>query len=254
MTSWRRSDRGRARASRPRHGRRRVRRTLHHEHGQLRNGTTGEVAGVDPTSGRLDLRLADGSELRLQPDEIAQADLRLAYVQHPFPAQGHTTDTAHLIIAGAVTREGSYVALTRARDQTHIYAADAPDRSDGADRLQDLADRISRTEPELPSIHTPLAHETTILATQEAGEVEPGVERADQAFDPTPQAEPRPPERQPVTEIMGRDAADAQANTHGAEDDDQASRVCPRRAARDLAAPPRGLEELERDQSSGWEP
>ena len=129
-----------------------IRHTIQHEQDQLRNGTTATLANVDPQSGAVDVRLADGTELRLHQDEIAKADLRLAYVQHPFPAQGHTTDTAHLIVTASTTREGSYVALTRARHETHISAADTPDRSAEVDRLQDIADRISRTEPELPSI------------------------------------------------------------------------------------------------------
>ena len=86
-----------------------VRRTIHHEQGQLRNGTNATIARVDPGSGRVDLRLADGTEIRLERRELARADLRLAYVQHPFPAQGQTTDTAHLIVAGTATREGTYV-------------------------------------------------------------------------------------------------------------------------------------------------
>ncbi len=70
-----------------------VRRTIHHEQGQLRNGTSGTIAGIDPGSRAADLRVADGTELRLEERDIAQADLRLAYVQHPLPAQGRTTDT-----------------------------------------------------------------------------------------------------------------------------------------------------------------
>ena len=143
-----------------------VRHTIRHpDHGQLRNGTAALVAEVDPRNGTLDLRLADGTEIRLDDQQLADADLRLAYVQHPFPAQGHTTDTAHLIIATNPSREGTYVALTRARDETHLYAADTTDRPAEVDQLQELADRISRTEPELPSIHAPLAHEAQITAS-----------------------------------------------------------------------------------------
>jgi hypothetical protein len=93
-------------------------------------------------------------------EQLQRADLRLAYVQHPFPAQGHTTDTAHVIASEHATREGSYVALTRARETTHLYAPQ-PDDTD-TDPLTAIADRISRTEPDVPSIHTPLAHEQTI--------------------------------------------------------------------------------------------
>jgi hypothetical protein len=97
--------------------------------------------------------------------QAERADLRLAYVQHPFPAQGQTTDTAHLIAAEHATREGTYVALTRARQQTHLYTSDAlTGEAPEQDRLQTLAARLSRTEPDLPSIRTPLAHEHTITA------------------------------------------------------------------------------------------
>lgn len=51
-----------------------------------------------------------------------RADLRLAYMQHPARAQGVTGDTTHLIIADRATAEGTYVALTRARQRTDIYA------------------------------------------------------------------------------------------------------------------------------------
>ncbi len=55
------------------------------------------------------------------------------------------------------------MAITRAREQTTIYAADQPDETSTAqDQLSALAQRMSRTEPDVPSIHTPLAHEQTI--------------------------------------------------------------------------------------------
>jgi conjugative relaxase-like TrwC/TraI family protein len=144
-----------------------IRHTINHpEHGQLRNGNGATVMAVDADRHELELRLADGNRLLLNHDQVADADLRLAYVQHPFPAQGHTTDTAHVIIAGQVTREGTYVALTRAREQTHIYNAPS-DVSPDADQLRLLAERVSQTEPEMPSISTPLAHEAAVAASAE---------------------------------------------------------------------------------------
>ncbi|MGO9794303.1 MAG: hypothetical protein ACLP8S_33705 [Solirubrobacteraceae bacterium] len=53
---------------------------------------------MHPDARALDLRLDDGAELTLTEQQTADADLRLVYVQHPFPAQGQTTDTTHLII------------------------------------------------------------------------------------------------------------------------------------------------------------
>jgi hypothetical protein len=100
--------------------------------------------------------------VNLTRDQVAQADLRLAYVQHPFPAQGTTTDTTHLIVGDAVTREGAYVGLTRARERTTTYAADEePERIDSSPLIR-LAERMSRSEPTIPSIHLPLQHEEDI--------------------------------------------------------------------------------------------
>ena len=47
-----------------------------------------------PATGRLSLELADGSTLAMDREQAEQADLRLAYVQHPVPAQG-VTDRHH---------------------------------------------------------------------------------------------------------------------------------------------------------------
>jgi conjugative relaxase-like TrwC/TraI family protein len=140
-----------------------IRRTFAHpKHGWLRNGTGAQIIDVNADAGAVALRIADGRTVTLDTDQATRADLRLAYVQHPFPAQGQTTDTAHLIVSEHVTREGSYVALTRARERTELYAA-TPTQTDAKhDRLAAVAERMSRSEPELPSIHTPLLHENEV--------------------------------------------------------------------------------------------
>jgi conjugative relaxase-like TrwC/TraI family protein len=141
-----------------------IRHTLNHPgHGQLRNGTNAIITHIDPRSGELGLRLPGGDELTLEGDQIEQADLRLAYAQHPFPAQGHTADTAHVIIGPHGTREGTYVALTRAREQTHLYDA-LPAESREAGALEALAERVSHAAPDIPSIAVPLAHEGNVTA------------------------------------------------------------------------------------------
>lgn len=152
-----------------------VRHTIHHpDLGALRNGATGEVVDIASGGDRVTLRLANQQQVELERAQIEQADLRLAYVQHPFPAQGQTTDTAHLIVGEHATHEGSYVALTRGRGQTHIYAnRDMLDLDEGQNELTALADWISRSEPEVPSIDTPLAHEQTIETEQDLEREEP---------------------------------------------------------------------------------
>jgi conjugative relaxase-like TrwC/TraI family protein len=95
----------------------------HPELGRVRNGTTAEVLHVDPASDRAGLRMADGRDARWERGRLDAAKTRLAYVSHPFPVQGRTGDTAHMIAGVNASAEGSYVALTRARDETRIYAA-----------------------------------------------------------------------------------------------------------------------------------
>jgi hypothetical protein len=146
-----------------------IRHTINHpDHGPLRNGTGATITVVDTEHREVELRLADGTRLRLDLEQVEQADVRLAYVQHPFPAQGHTTDTTHVIITTQATREGTYVALTRARERTDIYhATDIDQTTPAVDPLKRLAERVSESEPEVPSINTPLAHETNVTANIE---------------------------------------------------------------------------------------
>ena len=137
-----------------------IRRTIQHPaHGPLRNGTAAQIIDIDTDADALELRLPDGSEMRLTEQQTTDADLRLAYVQHPFPAQGLTTDTTHLIIAEHATREGTYVALTRSRATTDIHVGNTFDPAPDGDRLQGLAAHVSHTEPDPPSIRVALAQQ-----------------------------------------------------------------------------------------------
>jgi hypothetical protein len=112
------------------------------------------------------VRLADGREGPFDRSLLDAAATRLAYVCHPFRAQGQTTDTTHVIATRLSTAEGSYVGLTRARSRTHVYAAtDELELQPGAPRepaLATLAERLGRSVPEMPSIRVPLAHEQRV--------------------------------------------------------------------------------------------
>ncbi|PZS11304.1 MAG: hypothetical protein DLM64_06850, partial [Solirubrobacterales bacterium] len=263
-----------------------VRRTLGHpHHGPLRNGTAAELSAVDMDARALELRLDDGAVLTLTEQQAAAADLRLAYVQHPFPAQGQTTDTTHLIISEHASREGSYVGLTRARQSTDIYTANAPEPGSARERLHDLAEHMSRTEPDLPSIHTPLAHETAITAENDTRTAGDGIGqiRSEVASDPKPETPVRASER--TEDIAERDrsstgrfsehrsepdqltvAPDEQAPGVAAEPElamnqgeaegskARSLRAWPRRPDPELLALQRAVEAHKRDQTLGWEP
>ncbi len=263
-----------------------IRRTIDHaERGQLRNGTTAQITRIDEDTRQLDLRRSDGTKIALDSGQATRADLRLAYVQHPFPAQGHTTDTTHLIVAEHATQEGSYVALTRAREETHIYATDRPsEQPDGADRLQQLADRMGRTEPDLPSIQVPIEHEISIAAQPDrpghqpdSGEEEFAPPSRRQERDPV-QAEPpaasepqpaevradrRPASDQHLTpprkaELLADRPGEASHAATAVPEDEDVPDSRPRRWPSTRPSEPEPievtLEERERGRSIGWEP
>jgi hypothetical protein len=136
----------------------------HPDLGSIRNGVSGQVVDVDAEAGAATLRLSDDREAAFDRLTLDAGEVRLAYVSHPFPAQGRTTDTTHVIAGPLSTAEGSYVALTRAREHTHLYASndqlELPESREQA--IAVLAERLGRSEPDLPSIRIPLAHEQHI--------------------------------------------------------------------------------------------
>ncbi len=263
-----------------------IRRTTHHpEHGPVHNGTAARVLAVHRDSERLDLALADGQQVSLDRPLAEAANMRLAYVQHPFPAQGITTDTAHLIIAEHATQEGAYVALTRAREETHIYAGTgAPDQLDYADRLEAVAERMSRTEPDLPSIRVPLARDPAVVAQHDRPAVPPrSVEEELRPLSQLQECEPRQTERttcepwragaqanrrQPVEhhlptpqelELIAERHGKASGRETATPDDEDVPDLRLRRWPNTSQSEPHSLEvmleeEREHDRSRGWEP
>jgi conjugative relaxase-like TrwC/TraI family protein len=167
----------------------------HPELGRVSNGTTAQVLDVNPTGEDARLVLSDGREAMFARELLDQAQVRLAYVQHPFPAQGVTVDAGHVIVGEHATAEGSYVALTRARASTHLYATPVPELAADAGRdavVAAIAERMGRSDPEVPSIAVPLAHEQRV-EVEHARESRP---------DPPPEEDqPRPRARNELAEL-----------------------------------------------------
>jgi conjugative relaxase-like TrwC/TraI family protein len=88
---------------------------------RLENGTLGnviEVSGDDYVS--IQTTGVKDREVQLDAEELGE--LRLAYAQHLYKAQGRTVDRSLVLTGGWQTdREGAYVALTRAQEGTEIY-------------------------------------------------------------------------------------------------------------------------------------
>lgn len=141
--------------------------TVHPELGAVRNGTRGTVLDVADEQHAI-VRLSDGREAGWDRDQLDTASARLSYVSHTFPAQGQTVDRAHVVTGEHADQNGTYVALTRARESTHLYASierlspgDAPEEalSDRQALVEALAEQLGRSETEVPSIGVALAHE-----------------------------------------------------------------------------------------------
>jgi conjugative relaxase-like TrwC/TraI family protein len=230
-----------------------VRHTIPHpERGRLRNGTTATITEIDADARKLELQLADSTRITLDERQIAAGDLRLAYVQHPFPAQGRTTDTAHVIVAAHATREGSYVAITRAREQTHIYATHNPQATGSETQLQQLAEQLGHTERDVPSIDTPLKHETAITATADVSRTAPRAE-CDQP-DIVDSRHAEPPTRTIATNNPIHTLPHPENEHEQPKVEKTPRHLWPGRTGRARALTQHRVERLERDNPPGWEP
>jgi hypothetical protein len=124
--------------------------------GRVRNGERGTIAAVE--NGCVLVELGDDGQRRvvLDTDGIRGGDLRLAYAQHPHPAQGATTSHAIDLVGPMATRRGQYVSLTRGRDSQRLVTSyEALGLEPGAGRepaLAALAGHLDRDEPEIPSL------------------------------------------------------------------------------------------------------
>jgi hypothetical protein len=116
----------------------------------------GTIAAVEDD--RVLVELGDGQRRRvlLDAEGVRAADLRLAYAQHPNPAQGATTGHAINLAGSLSTRRGQYVALTRGRE-CHLlvtsYEELGVEIAHGREAaLAALAEQMGRDEPEAPSL------------------------------------------------------------------------------------------------------
>jgi len=129
------------------------------EPGRLRveNGTLGTVI---ETAGEQDLTIktrgSEGSEIDLNTEDFN--DLRLSYAQHVYKAQGRTVERAFVLTGGWQTdRERAYVAVTRARERTHIYVSreDLGEQGMNAGAVERLGEAMAQSRAQEASVVLP---------------------------------------------------------------------------------------------------
>jgi conjugative relaxase-like TrwC/TraI family protein len=86
------------------------------------NGTLATVVATQPTAGTLTIRTPEGTTLTLSRSYLQRGHLYHAYALTIHKAQGATYDTAYILGDDRLYREAGYVALSRARNHTHLYA------------------------------------------------------------------------------------------------------------------------------------
>ncbi|MGP0101918.1 MAG: MobF family relaxase [Solirubrobacteraceae bacterium] len=131
---------------------------------RVENGTLASVTSVDGRS-EIAVQTRGALERTVHVDTAQFNDLRLAYAQHIYKAQGATVERAFVLTGGwQADRERAYVALSRGRERTDIYVSREDLGEQGMDTgtIERLAEAISESHPKQASITTPLAeHDPT---------------------------------------------------------------------------------------------
>jgi conjugative relaxase-like TrwC/TraI family protein len=90
--------------------------------GQVVTSERGVVTAVDLDAQRLAIEMEDGRRHWFEQEAIGQAKLAHGYATTVHRSQGATHDMAHVYEDGG-GRELAYVAMSRAREETHVYLA-----------------------------------------------------------------------------------------------------------------------------------
>jgi hypothetical protein len=91
------------------------------------------VSSVDPTTRSLIARTEDGRQLHMGTDDIGAGKLGYGFAMTAHRSQGATVGTTYALADGG-GRELAYVAMSRARGESHVYVV-ANDISTAAERL-----------------------------------------------------------------------------------------------------------------------
>jgi conjugative relaxase-like TrwC/TraI family protein len=130
-----------------------------HQPGQPRveNGTLGTVMDV-PGEDRVSIETKGAQEREVQLSTEEFSELRLAYAQQLYKAQGRTVDRSFVLTGGWQTdRERAYVALTRAQERTDIYVSREDLGEQGMDvgAIERLGEAMAESRTEDASIALP---------------------------------------------------------------------------------------------------
>ena len=87
----------------------------------VKNGDLWRVVGLE--DGMLTVQHLDHGGKVTLPGSYVAASVELGYASTIHRAQGATVDTAHALVDSSTDRAGAYVALTRGREENHLYVS-----------------------------------------------------------------------------------------------------------------------------------
>jgi ATP-dependent exoDNAse (exonuclease V) alpha subunit len=142
---------------------------------RVENGTRATVQSVGNRTDAVVMRTEEPQPRHVEFSTREFRDVRLAYAQHIYKAQGLTADRALVLTGGWQTdRERAYVALTRARDRTDVYVSreDLGQEGTDADLIERFADRAAVSRAQQTSVNCVRAAPREPAAQEEERAVE----------------------------------------------------------------------------------
>jgi conjugative relaxase-like TrwC/TraI family protein len=132
---------------------------------RVENGITGTIVhtGRGEDERRVTITTDEREPRDVNVDTARFSDVSLAYAVHVHKAQGLTAETSGILTGSWQTdREHAYVAVSRAREETHIHVTREDLGEQGMDTgaIERLADRMRRSEAQEASITKQAAERT----------------------------------------------------------------------------------------------
>ncbi len=104
----------------------------------LINGTIGTVTAIDHRNTAMTIRTADGRDVNVPADYIADGHLTHAYAISIHKAQGMTCDASYVLGDDQLYLEAGYTALSRGRQRNELYAVATRDAAHDCSDAHDL--------------------------------------------------------------------------------------------------------------------
>ncbi len=129
---------------------------------RVENGITGTITHTSRDENQVTIKTKEREPRDVQIDTDQFSELSLAYAVHVHKGQGLTTETSGILTGGWQTdREHTYVAVSRAREQTQIYLAreDLGEQGLDTNAIERLAERMQHSRAQEASITKKIAEQ-----------------------------------------------------------------------------------------------